>query len=116
MSAQPRWESTEPRSRPTAVRDRAVGPERGPARILTAIALASIGAGAIHVAAAATDGVDSGAQYLAFFTVVAAAQIVWGTVALARAPRWWLALGALGNLLVMAMWVASRTAGIPFGE
>ncbi|HEX8132445.1 MAG TPA: hypothetical protein VF880_03305 [Actinomycetes bacterium] len=90
-------------------------PDRNPARVLTAIALASIGAGAINVAAAATVGRDS-AESLAFFVVVAAAQLVWGAVALARAPRWWLALGAVGNLLVVATWVVSRTVGLPVGE
>jgi hypothetical protein len=90
-------------------------PDRNPARVLSAIALASIAAGAINIAAAATVGRDSG-QSLAFFVVVAAAQLVWGAVALARAPRWWLALGAVGNLLVVATWLVSRTVGLPAGE
>jgi hypothetical protein len=90
-------------------------PDRNPARVLSAIALASLAAGAINIAAAATVGRDS-AQNLAFFVVVAAAQLVWGAVALARAPRWWLALGALGNLVVVATWVVSRTVGLPVGE
>jgi uncharacterized membrane protein YgcG len=103
MSAQP-WASG-PRA----------DPDRNSARVLTAIALASLAAGAINIAAAATVGRDS-AQNLAFFVVVAAAQLVWGAVALARAPRWWLALGALGNLVVVATWVVSRTVGLPVGE
>jgi uncharacterized membrane protein YgcG len=90
-------------------------PDRRPARVLSAIALASIAAGAINIAAAATVGRDS-AQNLAFFVVVAAAQLVWGAVALVRAPRWWLALGAVGNLVVVATWVVSRTVGLPVGE
>jgi hypothetical protein len=57
-------------------------PDRIPARVLSAIALASIAAGTIHIAAAATLGSDS-AQNLAFFAVVAAAQIAW---ARARLP------------------------------
>jgi hypothetical protein len=61
-------------------------------------------------------GRDS-AQNLAFFVVVAAAQLAWGAVALAPAPRWWLALGAIGNLVVVvATWVVSRTVGLPVGE
>jgi hypothetical protein len=68
---------------------------------VSVIALTSIAAGAIHVAAAATLGRGS-SQTLAFFGVVAAAEIVWGVVALAWAPRWWLALGALGNAVVVA--------------
>jgi hypothetical protein len=90
-------------------------PDLNPARVLSAIALASIAAGTIHIAPAATLGSDS-AQNLAFFAVVAKAQIAWGAVALARAPRWWLALGAVGNLIVLATWVVSRTVGLPVGE
>jgi hypothetical protein len=91
-------------------------PDRNPARVLTAIALASLAAGAINVAAAATVGRDSSTGTLAFFVVVATAQLAWGAVALARAPRWWLALGAVGNLLVVATWVVSRTVGLSVGE
>jgi hypothetical protein len=97
-----------PTSRPRA------DPDRNPARALSAIAVASIAAGAINIAAAATVGRAS-SQNLAFFAVVAAAQIGWGAVALLRAPRWWLALGAAGNLVVAATWVVSRTAGLPAG-
>jgi hypothetical protein len=79
------------------------------------IALASIAAGAINLAAAATLGRDS-TQTLAFFVVVGAAHLLWGALALARAPRWWLALGVVGNLVVVATWVVSRTVGLPVGE
>jgi len=48
--------------------------------------------------------------------VVAAAQLVWGVVSMAEAPRWWLALGAAGNLVVVATWVVSRTVGLPLGD
>jgi hypothetical protein len=85
-------------------------PDRIPARVLSAIALASIAAGAINIAAA-TVGRPS-TENLAFFVLVAAAQLAWGAVAPARAPRWWLALGAAGNLVVVATWVVSRTAGL----
>jgi hypothetical protein len=76
--------------------------------------MAGIAAAAINLAAAATIG-SSNDQYLAFFTAVGVAQIVWAVIALAWAPRWWLALGAAGNLVVVATWVVSRTAGLPFG-
>jgi hypothetical protein len=112
MPAPPRWQPAEP---PVPASGARADPDRNPARILSATALASIAAGAINLAAAATVGRDS-AQNLAFFAVVAAAQLVWGAVALARAPRWWLALGAVGNLVVVATWVASRTVGLPLGE
>jgi hypothetical protein len=84
------------------------------ARVLTAIALSSIAAGAINIAAAATIG-STAIDTLAFFVTAAAAQVVWGAVALVRAPRWWLALGAAGNLAVATTWVVSRTVGLPVG-
>ena len=90
-------------------------PDRNSARIVTVIGLYSIAAGAINVAAAATIG-GSNAQTHLFFGVVAAAQIVWGLTALVWAPRWWLALGALGNAVVLTTWIVSRTAGLPFGQ
>jgi hypothetical protein len=84
------------------------------ARVLTAIAFSSIAAGAINVAAAATVG-RSATDTLAFFIAAAAAQVAWGTLALVRAPRWWLALGAAGNLVIAATWLVSRTIGLPVG-
>jgi hypothetical protein len=102
MPAQPGWARADP--------------DRNRARVLSAIALASIAAGAINIAAAATVGRDSSTETLAFFVVAAAAQLTWGAVALVRAPRWWLALGAVGNLLVAATWVVSRMVGLPVGE
>jgi hypothetical protein len=88
--------------------------DRAPARLLSGIALASMAAGAINLAAAATVG-RSNAQNMAFFVVVTVVQLAWGAVALARAPRWWLALGAAANLVVAATWMVSRTAGLPVG-
>ena len=114
MSAEPRWNVTTPPLRPMPASGPRADPDRNPARVLSAIALASIAAGAINIAAAATVGRAS-TQNLAFFAVVAAAQIGWGAVALVRAPRWWLALGAAGNLVVVVTWVVSRTAGLPAG-
>jgi hypothetical protein len=99
----------------SAAKARRAEPVQNRARVLSVIAVASIAAGAINAAAAATVGRGS-AQNLAFFGVVAAAQLVWGAVALARAPRWWLALSAVGNVLVVATWVVSRSVGLPFGE
>lgn len=114
MSAEPRpnvattTPGLVPASRPNA------HPDRNPARVLSAIALASIAAGAINIAAAATAGRGS-TENLAFFVLAAAGQLVWGAVALARAPRWWLAAGAAGNLVVVATWVVSRTVGLRTG-
>ena len=114
MSAGPRWNVIASASRPLPASGPRADPDRNPARVLSAITLASIAAGAINIAAAATVARGS-AQGLAFFVVVAAAQLAWAAVALVRAPRWWLALGAAGNLVVAATWVVSRTAGLPAG-
>jgi len=114
VSAETRWNLTKPASRPAAASGQRADQNRNPARVLSVIALASIAAGAINIAAAATVG-RSNAQNLAFFAVAGAAQVAWGAVALVRAPRWWLALGAVGNLIVVATWVVSRTVGLPVG-
>jgi hypothetical protein len=114
MTAESRSRLITPAPRPVPASGPRVDPDRNPARVLSAIALASIAAGAINIAAAATVGRAS-TENLAFFVVVAAAQLAWGAVALARAPRWWLALGAVGNLVVAATWVVSRTVGLPVG-
>jgi hypothetical protein len=115
MSATPRWRLIKPAPRPVPASGARADRDRNPARVLSAISLASIAAGAINLAAAATLGRNS-TQNLAFFGVIAAAQLVWGAVALARAPRWWLALGAVGNLVVVATWAVSRTVGLPVGD
>jgi hypothetical protein len=54
-----------------------------------------------------TDQARVSTQNLAFFSVVAAAQLVWGVVSMAEAPRWWLAVGAAGNLVVLAAAISS---------
>ena len=117
MSAQPKWDDGKQRSRPVEVHRGAVdaASERNAAIIVTVAALSSIAAGAIHVAAASTLG-DGNSQTFAFFGVAAAAEIVWGLVALVRAPRVWLVLGALGNAAVVTTWIVSRTVGLPVGE
>ena len=114
MSAQPQWNATAPAPHAAWARSPEADLDRNPARVLSAISLASIAAGTINIAAAATVARGS-AQGMAFFVVVAAAQLAWAAAALVRAPRSWLALGAAGNLVVAATWVVSRTAGLPAG-
>ena len=83
MSTEIWWRLTKPVSRPVPASGPRADPDRNPARVLSAIALASVAAGAINVAAAATVGRGS-TQNLAFFSVVAAAQLVWGVVSMAE--------------------------------
>ena len=120
MSAQSQRTVTLPSPRAIGASRTTPEADRDTARIFTAIALSSIAAGAINLAAAATVG-STAVDTLAFFVAVAAAQIVWGTVALVRAPRWWLALGALAYTgLNSQAWVLadrSRAAyGIPVAD
>jgi hypothetical protein len=115
MSADIRSKLAKPTHFPGLVSDLGEDVDRNAARVLSVIALASVAAGAINIAAAATVGRGS-TQNLAFFVVLGAAQLYWGAVAMVRAPRWWLALGAAGNLVAVVTWVVSRTVGLPIGE
>src|SRR2546429_6917474 len=112
MSAEIRWRLTKPVSRPVPASGPRADPDRNRARVLSAIALASMAAGAINIAAAATVGRGS-TQNLALFAVVAAAQLVWGAVAMVRAARWWLALCAAGKLVLLITRRVSKTSGLP---
>jgi hypothetical protein len=79
---------------------------------LVVAGLASLGAGAIHVAAV---GVHSEhGQAAAAFALVATFQGAWGVLALLRAPRLVIALGALGNAMAVGGWLLTRTSGIGF--
>jgi hypothetical protein len=73
---------------------------------------ASLGAGAIHAAAI---GVHSEhRQAVVAFTVVAAIQLGWGALALARPGRVLVALGGLANIGIFAGWVLAKIDGISF--
>jgi hypothetical protein len=117
MSAQPKWDDSRQPSRLVEAQSAGVEAtsERNAAWILVVAALSSVAVGSIHVAAAFTSG-DGNAGTFAFFGLAAAAEIVWGLVALMRAPRWWLVLGALGHAAVVITWIVSRTVGLPVGE
>jgi hypothetical protein len=68
----------------------------------------------IHVVAA-IEHLDEYALYAVFFEVLASGQFLLG-VALYRSPtRTLLITGAAGSLLVVALWIVSRTAGLPIG-
>jgi hypothetical protein len=113
MSAESRWKLAVLTPRPVPASGLRADLDRNPARVLSAIALASIAAAAINIAAAATVGRDS-TQNLAFFVVVAGVAARVGGGRPGPAPRWWLALADVGNLVV-ATWVVSRTVSLPAG-
>jgi hypothetical protein len=72
------------------------------------------GAGLIHVEAA-IEHIQEYVLYAVFFELLAAAQFLWG-IALYRYPtRRLLSAGAVTSLMVVALWIASRTCGLPLG-
>jgi hypothetical protein len=90
--------------------------ERAPA--IRAAAALSFTAALIHAshASVAPARFDEYWGVTAFFVVVAALQLAWAGIAgLGAVNRRTLALGALGNLAVALIWLASRTVGIPIG-
>lgn len=68
----------------------------------------------IHVKAA-LDHADQSVLESVLFDLTACAQFVWGIAVYRGAGRGVLVAGALGSLAVAAVWVVSRTAGLPIG-
>jgi hypothetical protein len=82
--------------------------------LIGGLAALSVGAAAIHFAVTFSHFSEY-VLYGAFFLVIAWAQLIWPVVLVWRPSRLWLALGIAGNALVLAVYVASRTTGLPFG-
>jgi hypothetical protein len=84
------------------------------ARLAALIAL-SAGAGAIHLSVAS----DHFAEYWlfgAFFVALGIAQVAWAALVAIRGPSRALLITAAGNTAVVALWIVSRTAGVPLGS
>jgi hypothetical protein len=90
----------------------------GPATVrpylLGGLAALSVGAAAIHFAVVFEHFADY-TLYGVFFLVISWAQLIWPAVLLWRPSRLWLWLGIAGNTIVLVVYVASRTIGLPFG-
>jgi len=82
--------------------------------LLGGMAALSVGAAAIHFAVVFEHFADY-TLYGVFFLVISWAQLIWPVVLLWRPSRLWLWLGIAGNATVIAVYVASRTIGLPFG-
>ena len=82
--------------------------------LLGGLAALSVGAAAIHFAVVFSHFTEY-TLYGVFFLIIAWAQLIWPAVLLWRPSRLWLWLGIAGNAIVLAVYVASRTAGLPFG-
>jgi hypothetical protein len=74
-------------------------------------ALLAAAAGVIHLAAAG-DHLEHPAA-ATFFVVAGALQLVWAAGLVRRPGRTWLLAGAAGSLMIVALWIVSRTAGVP---
>lgn len=79
---------------------------------LVVAGLASLGAGAIHFAAAGAHGDHK--QAVLVFTALAIAQVGWGGVALARRDRLVAEAGVLLGLVAVAGWALAKAVGLPF--
>jgi hypothetical protein len=88
---------------------------RSGARVLTnAVALASAGAGVIHLAVA-PDHLREWVPFGVFFLVLGVGQLAWAALVWMRPTRSLLITGAIANTGVVALWLLSRSAGIPIG-
>ena len=82
--------------------------------LLGGLAAFSVGAAAIHFAVVFEHFAEY-ALYGVFFLVISWAQLIWPAVVIWRPSRLWLWLGIAGNAIVIAVYVATRTIGLPFG-
>jgi|SRR5919109_2683976 hypothetical protein len=82
--------------------------------IVFAVALFSAGAAAIHFAVAKTH-FDEYTLFGVFFVSSGIAQLAWPIWLLLRRWRPLLALGAVGNALIAALWAVDRVWGLPLG-
>jgi hypothetical protein len=91
-------------------------------RIRTDVAALALPLAVVGSAAAAGAHAAVGPPYLAesalfgtFFIVAACAQAGWAMLMLRRASRALVVAGTVGNLAVLALWLTTRVAGLPFG-
>jgi hypothetical protein len=74
----------------------------------------STGAGTIHLAVA-SEHFDEAVLFGAFFVAAGVAQTAWAAVVAIHGPSRRLLLAALANSAVIALWIVSRTSGLPVG-
>ncbi len=78
------------------------------------LAALSVGAAAIHFAVT-FEHYGEYVLYGVFFLVISWAQMIWAAVVVWRPSRLWLSLGLAGNAIILAVYVASRSTGLPIG-
>ncbi len=80
--------------------------------VLRLTAALAVVCGLIHVGAA-VDHYGEFPLYTAVFSGLAAAQMTWAALLVWRPTPRWLALGCALQLGIVALWLASRTVGVP---
>jgi len=83
--------------------------------LLIGTAILSMGAAAIHFGVS-TEHFQEYAPFGVFFAVVGWLQIAWAWFIVSRPRRWLVVAGASGNLLVVIIWLISRTSGLPLAS
>jgi hypothetical protein len=89
------------------------GPRVPPETITLAAALALV-AGVLH-AAVSVDHFHEALLFGVFFVAVALFQCAWGVALYRSGGQAWLRAGAIANGVVVLVWMASRTVGLPVG-
>lgn len=82
--------------------------------LLSVAGLGGAGAAAVHFAVAG-EHFEEWWGYGLFFVATGWAQLIWAAAVVRSRRRWLLAAGLAGNLLVVGIWVATRTSGLPVG-
>lgn len=82
--------------------------------LLPLVALGSAAAASVHFVVMPTHFKEA-AIYGSFFAVAASLQVAYAVLVLARPSRALLVVGLVGNLLVIVLWLVTRTVAIPLG-
>jgi hypothetical protein len=84
------------------------------ATLLPLVALAGAGAAGVHLVVM-PDHFEESTLYGLFFAVTATVQLTYSAWLLIRPSRPLLAVGAIGNLAIVGLWLLTRLVGIPLG-
>jgi hypothetical protein len=87
---------------------------RRTATLLPLVALAGAGAAAVHLVVM-PEHFEEATIYGLFFAVTATVQLTYSAWLLLRPSRPLLAVGAVGNLAIVGLWLLTRLVGIPLG-
>lgn len=87
---------------------------RRPSGLVVLAAAATVVAGIVHLVVM-PEHFEESVLYGSFFLVLAAGQATYAWCLLVSPSRPVLAAGVLGNSAVVALWLVTRTVGLPFG-